>query len=159
MLFRSLRYCGTPPIQHVFALRAALDMLLEEGIENVWWRHEVLADAVRAAIDAWSSGNEVEHNIVDATFRSNAVTTVRTGSIDANRLRALAEQQAGLVLGIEIAGIGNAFRIGHMGHLNPPMVLGVLGTIEATLLQMGATFPESGVAAAARSLAPHLGER
>jgi len=154
-----LRYCGTPPIQHVFALRAALDMLLEEGIENVWWRHEVLADAVRAAIDAWSSGNEVEHNIVDAAFRSNAVTTVRTGSIDANRLRALAEQQAGLVLGIEIAGIGNAFRIGHMGHLNPPMVLGVLGTIEATLLQMGATFPESGVAAAARSLAPHLGER
>ncbi|MBS01456.1 MAG: aminotransferase [Gammaproteobacteria bacterium] len=154
-----LRYCGTPPIQHVFALRAALDMLLEEGIENVWWRHEVLADAIRAAIDSWSSGNEVEHNIVDATFRSNAVTTVRTGSIDANRLRALAEQQAGLVLGIEIAGIGNAFRIGHMGHLNPPMVLGVLGTIEDTLLQMGATFPESGVAAAARSLAPHLGER
>ncbi len=151
-----LRYAGTPPIQHVFALRTALDMLLEEGLENVWWRHQVLADAIRAAVNAWSKGNEVEHNISNPTFRSNAVTTVRTGSIDGDELRAVAEREAGLVLGIEIAGVGNAFRIGHMGHLNPPMVLGVLGTIEATLLQLGAILPSSGVAAAAASLAPHL---
>lgn len=152
-----LRYAGTPPIQHVFALRTALDMLFEEGLDNVWWRHEVLSGAIRAAVDAWSEGNEIEHNITDRNYRSNAVTTVRTGSIDANQLRSMAENEAGLVLGIEIGGFGNAFRIGHMGHLNPPMVLGALGTIEATLLQMGATLPSSGVAAAAAALAPHLG--
>ena len=132
-------------------------MLFEEGLENVWWRHQVLSDAIRGAISAWSEGNEVEHNISDPDYRSNAVSTVRTGSINANQLRSMAEHEAGLVLGIEIGGFGNAFRIGHMGHLNPPMVLGALGTIEATLLQMGAALPSSGVAAAAASLAPHLG--
>lgn len=151
-----LRYCGTPPIQHIFALRTALDMLNEEGLENVWWRHEVLAGAVRAAIDTWSKGGEVEHNITSAPHRSNAVSTVLTGDIDAARLRELAEHEAGLVVGIALGGFGNAFRIGHMGHVNPPMVLGALGTIETALLRLGAHLPASGVAAAAASLAPHL---
>ena len=151
-----LRYCGTPPIQHIFALRAALDMLQEEGLENVWWRHEVLATAVRAAVTAWSQGNEIQHNIISAAHRSNAVTTVLTGAVDAERLREVAEQQGGLVLGINVGEFENAFRIGHMGHLNPPMLLGTLGTIEATLLQLGAVLPQSGVAAAAASVAPHL---
>ena len=151
-----LRYCGTPPIQHIFALRAALDMLQEEGLDNVWWRHEVLADAVHAAVDAWSRGNELQHNITSPAHRSNAVTTVLTGAVDAAKLREIAEQEAGLVLGINVGEFDNAFRIGHMGHLNPPMLLGTLGTIEATLLQLGAALPESGVAAAAASLAPHL---
>ena len=151
-----LRYCGTPPIQHIFGLRTALDMLAEEGLENVWWRHEVLAGAVRAAIDTWSEGGEVEHNITSESHRSNAVSTVLTGAIDATRLRELAEHEAGVVLGIKIGGFDDAFRIGHMGHLNPPMVLGVLGTIEAALLRMGAQLPASGVAAAAASLALHL---
>jgi len=152
-----LRYCGTPPIQHIFGLRTALDMLAEEGLENVWWRHEVLAGAIRAAIAAWSEGGDIAHNIQLADYRSNAVSTVLTGPIDASRLREVAEHDAGLVLGISLGGFDNAFRIGHMGHLNPPMVLGVLGTIEAALTNMGARLPTSGVAAAAASIAPHLG--
>ena len=151
-----LRYCGTPPIQHIYALRAALDMLDEEGLENVWWRHEVLADAVRAAVETWGNGGEIEHNIVSRAHRSNAVTTVLTGAVDANRLREVAERDAGLVLGIDVGDFSNAFRIGHMGHLNPPMLLGTLGTIEATLLNLGAQLPDSGAAAAAASIAPHL---
>ena len=151
-----LRYCGTPPIQHIYGMRTALDMLNDEGLENVWWRHEVMADAVRAAVNAWSQGGEIEHNILDDDHRSNAVTTVRTGALQAEALRETAEQEAGLVLGLDIAELPNAFRIGHMGHLNPPMLLGTLGTIEASLLQLGADLPESGVAAAAQSIAPHL---
>ncbi len=151
-----LRYCGTPPIQHIYALREALDMLHEEGLENVWWRHAVLAGAVHAAIDAWSAGNHIEHNIIDPACRSNAVTTVLTGAIDADRLRSICEHQGGLVLGIPIIDEGSSFRIGHMGHLNPPMLLGALGTIEAALHTLGAQLPKSGVAAAAEFLAPHL---
>ncbi len=151
-----LRYCGTPPIQHVYALREAMDMLNEEGLENVWWRHERLANAIRAAVTAWSAGGDVSFNIEDEGHRSNAVTTVLTGDIDANELRRIAEQEAGLVIGIALPGFGNAFRIGHMGHMNPPLVLGVLGTLEATLLRLGARLPESGVGAAAACLASDL---
>ncbi len=79
-----------------------------------------------------------------------------TGSIDPTHLRRRAEDGAGLVLGLGIGGIGEAFRIGHMGHLNPPHVLGTLGTIEATLHALGAPMGSSGVAAAAKSLAQYL---
>ena len=55
---------GTAPTHHLYGLREALTMLLhEEGLENVWGRHEVLADAYWAALDAWGSGGQVKHNI------------------------------------------------------------------------------------------------
>ena len=152
-----LKYCGTPPVQHVFALREALDMLMEEGLDNIWWRHQVLADAVRAAVEAWGRSCGLSLAIAEPSARSNAVTTVLTDGLDPERLRTLAEHQAGVVLGVPLYGFeGRAFRIGHMGHLNPTMVLGTLGSIEAVLLSMGATLDASGVAAAANVIAPHL---
>ena len=153
-----VKYCGTPPIQHLYALRTALDMLADEGLENVWWRHEVLAGAVRAAVNAWGGGpNGIELNILDPEFQSNAVTTVLTGDADPERLRTISEQEAGLVLGCPLAGFdGRAFRIGHMGHLNPPMLLGTLGTIEAVFIGMGTSLGGSGVAAAAAHIGPSL---
>ena len=148
-----LRYCGTPPVAHLFGLRAALDMILEEGLGHVWARHEVLAGAVRSAVDAWATDGGIELNIVDEAYRSNAVTTVLTGAIDPDRMRDICQDAAGLTVGVAIRGFeGQAFRIGHMGHLNPPMVLGTLGTIEAALAAMGAPVGGSGVAAAARAI-------
>jgi len=153
-----LRYCGTPPVSHLAALREALDMLAEEGLENVWARHSALARAVRAAVAVWSTPGGIEFNVTEAAERSDAVTTVLTGNIDAARLRAICEARAGLTLGIAFApNEGRAFRIGHMGHLNPPMILGTLGTIEAALIGMGAPIGGSGVAAAATSIAADLG--
>jgi alanine-glyoxylate transaminase/serine-glyoxylate transaminase/serine-pyruvate transaminase len=138
-------------------MREALDMLADEGLENVWARHAVLAGAVRAAVGAWSSVGGVEHFVVEPAARSNAVTTVLTGSIDAERLRKVCEVEAGLTLGLALAaGHGNAFRIGHMGHLNPPMVLGTLATTEAALIALGAPVAASGTAAAAAVIAEHL---
>ncbi len=152
-----VKYCGTPPIQHVFALREALDMLIEEGLENVWWRHQVLADAVRSAVDAWSTPDGLSLAIEVPTARSNAVTTIRTGSVDPDRLREIAEEGAGLVLGIDLNDSPiRSFRIGHMGHLNPAMLLGTLATVESVLIGMGAELGGSGAAAAAASIAPHL---
>ena len=150
-------FAGTPPIGHLYGLREALNMIAEEGLENVWHRHEVLAGAVHAAIAAWSTPDGIDFNIIDPTARSNAVTTVLTRSIDADELRQIAEDQTGLVLGLGIGGPGQPrFRIGHMGHLNPPMLLGTLGTIEAVLTSMGGPMADSGVAAAAAHIATDL---
>ena len=151
-------FSGTPPIAHLYGLHEALAMIAEEGgIEQVWRRHEVLARAVHAAVDAWAKPGAIELNITDPAARSDAVTTVLSGSIDPDELARICEQQAGLVLGAGISGFGGrAFRIGHMGHLNPPMLLGTLGTIEAALLAMQAPVGGSGVAAAAAEIAGAL---
>lgn len=144
-------YNGTPPIPLVHALREALDMMFDEGLENVWARHETLAGAVWAAVDAWHVDGALTCNIADPAARSHAVTTISTGSIDADEVRRVCEDEAGLILGLGI-GTPNTprFRIGHMGHLNPPMLLGTLGTIESALHALGAPVGGSGVAAAAR---------
>ncbi len=151
-------YGGTPPVSHLYALREAMAMLEEEGgLDAVWERHAVLAGAVRTAVEAWSSPGGLELNVTDPTARSNAVTTVRTGTIDARRLREVCEREAGLVLGVGIGTFGReAVRIGHMGYLNPPMILGTVATIEAGLLAMHAPIGASGVAAAAAEVAKHL---
>ena len=144
------RYDGTPPIPHIHALREALDLLFEEGLEQAWHRHEVHARAVWAAVDAWSADGGVECEIPDPAHRSHAVTTIRTGDVDADALRRICETEAGLTLGLGIGPPGTGrFRIGHMGHLNPPMLLGALGTVEAGLRALGAPLGGSGVAAAA----------
>ncbi len=152
------RYAGTPPISHLYALREALDMIAEEGLENIWARHRVFADAVRAAVDAWHRPGALEFNITEPAERSDSVTTVLTGSVNATRLRQLCDRQAGLTLGIGLGDEfeGRAFRIGHMGHLNPPMVLGTLATAEAALVAMNAPLGGSGVAAAAQVIAGAL---
>lgn len=146
-----LKFAGTAPVQHIYAMRTALDMLLEEGLENVWARHAVFADAVRAAVAAWSTEGGLSFNILDPASRANSTTTVLAGMIDEARLRTVSDRQAGLTLGRGLGDFsGHAFRIGHMGHLNPPMVLGTLGTIEALLHEQGAPMGGSGVAAAAK---------
>jgi alanine-glyoxylate transaminase/serine-glyoxylate transaminase/serine-pyruvate transaminase len=152
------RYAGTPPISHLYGLREALDMIAEEGMENIWARHRVFGEAVRAAVEAWAApeSNEagLELNITEPSERADSVTTVRTGSVDPECVRQLCEDQGGLTLGIGLGPEfeGSAFRIGHMGHLNPPMILGTVGTIEAALDAMGAPRGGSGVAAAAAVL-------
>lgn len=152
-----VRYCGTPPVQHIYGLREALDMIEEEGLEAIWARHKVFANAVRAAISAWSSDDGIAFNITVPAHRSDSTTTVLTGSIDSERLRRICEDQAGLTLGVGLGDFaGRAFRIGHMGHLNPPMVMGTLGTVEAALVAMDAPLGGSGVAEAARVIAAEL---
>lgn len=143
-------YSGTPPVSHVYAAREALRMIDEEGgIEAVWARHAVLADAVRAAVRAWSAPGGIELQVTDPAAYGNCVTTVRTGSIDAIELARRCEEGAGVTIGKGLLDPPAMFRIGHMGHTNPPTVLGTLGTIEAALRSMDAPLGGSGVAAAA----------
>ena len=151
-------FCGTAPTHHLFGLRAALDMILaEEGLAAVWKRHEVFARAIWAAVDAWGTEGALRLNIADPAIRSNAVTTVRTEAGDGTRLRRWCAENAGLTLGIglNVPGVDpdGVFRIGHMGHLNPPMVLGTLATIEAGLASLGIAHRPGGVTAAAAIVA------
>lgn len=146
-----LKFGGTAPIQHMYGMRAALDMMFEEGLEQIWARHEVFANAVRAAVAAWEAPGGLEFNIQDPAARANSTTTVLTGAIDGSKMREICDRQAGLTLGIGLGDFaGRAFRIGHMGHLNPPMILGALATTEAAFSAMDAPLGGSGVAAAAK---------
>jgi len=152
------RFCGTPPTHHLYGLRCALDMILEEeGLEAVWRRHGVFARAVWAAVEAWGAGGGFALNIADAALRSHAVTTIRTAPGEGTRLRRWCADAAGVTLGIGLSVPGtdpdSIFRIGHMGHLNPPMLLGTLATIEAGLGVLGIAHAPGAVAAAGAVIA------
>ena len=152
---------GTAPTHHLLGLRAALDLIAEEGgIEAVWARHEKLARAAWAAFDAWGQGGPMEMNIADPAERSHAVTALRLGGDNATRLRAWVEDKAGVTLGIGLGmaepgdpDFGGFFRLGHMGHINAHMLLGVLGVIEAGLVALAIPHGPGALAAAARVIA------
>ncbi len=147
------RWGGTAPTQALWGLDAALSMIEEEGLEAVWARHARLARAVWAAAEAW--GPPMRLNVPDPAARSHAVTSLALGPGQADALREWVEREAGVTLGI---GLGREpadafFRIGHMGHVNAHMVLGVLGAIEAGLAALRIPHERGGAAAAARAVA------
>lgn len=128
------KYAGTPPEHMLFALRQALDLLFEEGLPNVFRRHQLLAEAVRRAIGVWSEGQVIGFNILEPSERCDTVTPVLTTGHDPEALRAYCKDQCGVVLGHGIGDLaGKAFRVAHMGHVNAPMVLGTLSVIEMAL--------------------------
>lgn len=146
------KYCGTPPVHLLFGLREALDMILEEGLDEVLRRHARLAEAARAAIGVWSDGGAIQFGIKDPSSRSNAVTTALMDNPD--RLIDHCRDEYGVTIGGCIGGWqGKGWRLGHMGHVNAPMLLGALGVIESALIALDIPIGESGCAAAARSLA------
>ena len=152
-----LRFCGTAPVSHVFAIREALAMIDEEGLENRWRRHHVLASAVRAAVDAWSAPGGLSLHVTNPADRGDSVTTINTGTIDPARLAELSRDMYGVTLGVGLLDLaGRAFRIGHMGHVSAASILGVLGVVESALTALDAPMSASGVAAAASAMATAL---
>jgi alanine-glyoxylate transaminase/serine-glyoxylate transaminase/serine-pyruvate transaminase len=136
---------GTAPTHHLYGLREALTMILdEEGIENTWERHRRLASTVWAAFEAWGMGTGIRLNIADPQARGWSVTAASIPQGGAGALRRWSEAEAGVTLGI---GLGMALpsepayadflRIGHMGHVNAHMVLGVLAAMEAGMQALG----------------------
>jgi alanine-glyoxylate transaminase/serine-glyoxylate transaminase/serine-pyruvate transaminase len=145
------RYAGTAPVHLLFALRKAIDMLFDEGLSNVFRRHELLSEAVRRAVAVWSEGQVVGFNIDEPAERSNTVTTVLVsgGEHDPIKLQRYCKEKCGVVLGTGIGDLqGRSFRIAHMGHVNAPMVLGTLGVIETGLKALGIPHGNAGTAAA-----------
>ena len=128
------KYAGTPPEHLLYGLRQALDLLFEEGLENVFRRHQLLAEAVRRAVGVWAEGQVIGFNVIEPGERCDTVTPVLTNGHDPDALRAYCDEKCGVVLGHGIGELsGKAFRIAHMGHVNAPMILGTLSVIEMAL--------------------------
>ena len=153
-----MKYCGTPPEHLIFGLHCALGMLLEEGLESAFERHRLLAESVRAAVQAWGTQGLMELNIIAPQARANSVTAIRLADDkDPQMLLNWCESQAAVKLGITIGELANkGFRIGHMGFVNAPMVMGVLGVIETAMHALQWPAGSGGVTAAARHLGSSL---
>jgi len=149
------RFGGTPPIHHMFALRAVLDMIAETGgIDASVERHRRWAAAVHAAVDGWASGGPWEINVVEPVHRTAAITCVRTGGIAAGPMISMARDRFRVSVGSGIMPEleGRSIRIGHLGDLNEPMLLGALGGIETAMTVLGLPHGH-GLPAAVASLA------
>lgn len=146
---------GTAPTHHLYGLRAALDMIKAEGLQNVYARHRVLAQTIWAAFDQWSQQGPLRLNIAEPAQRSHAVTAAVIGSPDGDRLRQWCERTCGLTLGIGLGRLPSDgyFRIGHMGHVNAHMIMGVLGTMDAGLKALQIPHGAGALEAAARVIA------
>lgn len=143
------KYCGTPPEHLLFAFRAALELIEAEGLEQVWHRHALLAEATRKAIAVWAEGGVLDMNITDPNGRSDSVTVVRFKGADPAPLRAFTKEVCGVTVGGTIGDLaGQGIRIGHMGHVNAVMVLGTLSAIEMGLAKLDIPHGKGGVQAA-----------
>jgi len=136
----------TPSIPMLHGLRKALDMLLEEGMENVYARHYRLAEGTRRAVDAWGL-----ETCAKPGFESNTVTAVVVPKDkDARDVISTAFKKYNLSLGAGLSEVsGKVFRIGHVGDMNDVSMLGAIAGVEMAMLDNGFDFkPGAGVAAA-----------
>jgi alanine-glyoxylate transaminase / serine-glyoxylate transaminase / serine-pyruvate transaminase len=137
----------TPPLSMLRGLRASVDMLLEEGLENVFARHYRLAEGVRRAVAAWGLSLCAKA----PQWHSDTVSAIRVpAGVNGADIVRLAYQRYGLSLGAGLSVVaGKVFRIGHLGDLNELMLMMALSGAEMTMRDLGMDIvPGSGVAAA-----------
>ena len=136
----------TPATGLLYGLGEAIDMLHEEGLENVFARHDRLAAATRAAVEAWG----LEILCRDPRYYSPVVTTVlMPDGHDADAFRALVLERFDMSLGTGLNKLaGKVFRIGHLGDTNELTILGALTGVEMGLELAGIPHRKGGVAAA-----------
>jgi len=137
----------TPAITLMRGLRASVDMLLEEGLDNVFARHHRLAEGVRRAVAAWGLRNCA---VDEANFSDTVTAILVDEDCDANDVIKAAYNNYGVSLGGGLSKVaGKVFRIGHLGWLNEAMVLQMLGGAEMAMRDAGIQFATgSGVGAA-----------
>jgi len=132
---KSLAKCDTPytpAITLVIGLKKSLDLIIEEGVENVWQRHRTLADAVRAGVQAL--GLELF-----AESPSDSITAVKVpDGVDGEQIpKNMADDYGVRIAGGQASVKGKIFRIGHMGYVDKIDVIGTLGALEMTLAERG----------------------
>ncbi|MCX7932890.1 MAG: aminotransferase class V-fold PLP-dependent enzyme [Rhodovarius sp.] len=152
---RHKSFIGTIPTGLFYGLQESLRLLEEEGLENVWARHSRLARAVRAAIAHWSgNGRGPELFCRNPERVSDSVSAIlMPEGHDADALRATCRQRFHISLGAGLSRLaGRVFRIGHLGDLNEPMILGTLAGVEMALKLNGVPYRPGGVEAAMECL-------
>jgi len=137
----------TPPVGLMNGLKLSLDMLLDEGIENVFARHHRIAEGVRAAVSAWG----LELCAASPDLYSDTVSAICTPEgFNATDIVTLAAEKYGVAFGVGLGEVaGKVFRIGHLGSLTDVMMLSGLATAEMCMVDLGLDVKlGSGVAAA-----------
>jgi alanine-glyoxylate transaminase/serine-glyoxylate transaminase/serine-pyruvate transaminase len=136
----------TPATQMLHGLAVAIDMLHEEGLDNVFARHDRLAEATRRAVRAWG----LEIMCREAKYYSPTVTAVLTpDGHDADAFRNLALDHFNISYGMSFGKFaGKMFRIGHLGDTNDLTLLGALAGTEMALSLAGIPHKKGGVQAA-----------
>lgn len=137
----------TPPVGLMNGLKLSLDMLLDEGLENVFARHTRIADGVRAAVAAWG----LELCAASPDVYSDTVSAIRTpDGFNATDIVTHAADAYGVAFGVGLGDVaGKVFRIGHLGSLTDVMMLSGLGAAEMCMTDLGLEIElGSGVAAA-----------
>jgi len=142
----------TPATNLLFGLREALRMLEEEGLPQVFARHDRHAEATRAAVSAWGLDTICQ----DPREHSSSLTGVMMPEgYSADELRGAILDEFDMSLGTGLGKLaGRAFRIGHLGSFNDLMLAGTLAGVEMGLRVAGVPHREGGVMAALRVLAP-----
>jgi alanine-glyoxylate transaminase/serine-glyoxylate transaminase/serine-pyruvate transaminase len=141
----------TPATNLLYGLREAIAMLEEEGLTNVFARHDRHAEATRRAVRAWG----LEILCQDPEEYSSSLTAVMMPpGHDADRFRAVVLQHFDMSLGQGLTKLsGKIFRIGHLGDFNDLMLMGTLAGVEMGLELAGVPAKKGGVLAAMESLA------
>jgi alanine-glyoxylate transaminase/serine-glyoxylate transaminase/serine-pyruvate transaminase len=127
-------------------LSASIDLLHEEGLDNVFARHDRLAEATRRAVRAWG----LEIMCRDPKYYSPTITAVMLpDGHDADAFRSLALETFNIAYGSSFGRYaGKYFRIGHLGDINEPAIIAALGATEMALSLAGVPHKKGGVQAA-----------
>ena len=136
-------YPYTPAVNLLYGLNEAINMLLEEGLDNVFARHKRHADATRLAVQAWG----LEILAKNPVERSDSITAIMVPEgHDPDNLRKIIYDNYDMSLGTGLNKVkGKVFRIGHMGDLNDLMLAGTLAGVEMGLKQSGIPFKRGGI--------------
>ncbi len=136
----------TPGTQMLHGLAVGIEMLHEEGLDNVFARHDRLAEATRRAIKAWGLENL---NKNAAQYSPTITAVMMPDGHDADAFRALALEHFNISYGASFgAYAGKYFRIGHLGDINDGTLIGALGITEMALQLANVPIKKGGVQAA-----------
>jgi alanine-glyoxylate transaminase/serine-glyoxylate transaminase/serine-pyruvate transaminase len=140
----------TPATNLLYGLHAAVEMLLEEGMTNVFARHYRHAEATRRAVRAWG----LELLCANPAEYSNSLTAVLLpAGYDADQVRKLVLDRFDMSLGTGLGKLhGTVFRIGHLGYFNDLMLAGTLCGVEMGLAMAGVPISRNGVTTALQYL-------
>ncbi|SAI13644.1 serine-glyoxylate aminotransferase-related [Bordetella ansorpii] len=147
----------TPNTNLLYGLSEALDMLLGEGLDNVFARHQRWAAGVRAAVQAWG----LPIQCADPEVYSPVLTGVITPEgVDADAVRRLIHQRFDLSLGTGLGKVrGRMFRMGHLGNSNDLTLLAMVAGVEMGLKLSGVKLAQSGIHAAMDYFSAHAAPR
>ena len=139
-------YPYTPATNLLYGLNESIDMLQEEGLDNVFARHKRLADATRLAVEAWG----LEILAKNPIERSDSITAIMVpDGHDSDNLRKIIYDNYNMSLGTGLNKVkSKVFRIGHLGDLNELSLMGALAGVEMGLKQSGIPYKSGGIMAA-----------